>query len=138
MSLCKQLHSYPGASDPFAPGSHVGLDFAYGAGKVRSNNVVTHVTAGDITLVDDVDNYIEIDPSNGAVSSNTTGYTTGKLPLYKITTVSGEITEVRDDRCFFSVGGSGGGGGSLEDSGWGHGVLVDYSLVLTDSGIISL
>lgn len=106
MVLCAQLHSYPGASDPFAPGTHSGLDFAYGAGKVRNDNAVTHVVAGDITLADDTDNYIEVDATTGVVSTNTTGYTAGKLPLYKVTTVSGEITEVRDDRCFFSVGGA--------------------------------
>lgn len=125
MVLCAQLHSYPGASDPFAPGTHSGLDFAYGAGKVRDDNAVIHVAAGDIALTDDTDNYIEIDAATGTVSTNTIGYTTGKLPLYKVTTLSGAITEVRDDRCFFSVGGTAPASGSF----------VEIVIELLDSGI---
>lgn len=101
------------AIDPFKPGAHSGLSFAYGIGIVRNDNAVTRVEAGTVTLTDDADNYIET-TSAGTVSANTTGYTSGQIPLYKVTTASGEITAVQDDRCFFNSG-SGGGGFTI---GW--------------------
>lgn len=104
MSMCAVLQSYPGASDPFAQGTHDGLDFYYGAGKVRDDTTVTHVVAGSLTLSDDTTSYIEVTTA-GVVSANTTGYTSGQIPLYTVVTASGAISTVTDDRCFFNVGG---------------------------------
>ncbi len=121
MSFCTLLQTYPRAIDPFAEDadSHSGLDFAYGAGRVRDDNAVTNVAAGTVTLADDTTNYIEVDPETGTVSANTTGFTSGKLPLYTVVTASGAISTVQDDRCFFSSR-----GGAAPDSGFGF-VAVD-------------
>ena len=94
------LTTYPRVADPFKEGTHSGLDFAYGIGRVRDDTVITNVAAGTITLADAATNYIEVDPSTGTVSANTTGYTTGRIPLYEATTAAGDIVGVQDDRCF--------------------------------------
>lgn len=94
--------------DPFKPGTHSGLDFAYGVGIVRDDNAVARVNAGTVTLTDDATNYIEATTA-GIVSGNTTGFTAGSIPLYTVTAASGAITAVQDDRCFFSAGGGSGG-----------------------------
>lgn len=93
--------------DPFKPGTHSGLDFAYGVGIAREDNVVARVNAGTVTLTDDTTNYIE-STAAGVVSANTTGFTAGRIPLFTVTTVSGAITAVQDDRCFFNAGGGNG------------------------------
>lgn len=102
------LSTYPEAIDSFAQGDHIGLDFVYKAGRVRFNNVVTRVIAGVITLIDNTINYIEVNPKDGTISTNTIGYSSGHIPLYIVETDTGEITAVQDDRCFFSVAAGGG------------------------------
>jgi hypothetical protein len=87
------------AVDPFRQGTHSGLNFAYGAGIVRDDNVVTHVAANTVVLTDDDTNYIEVTKA-GVVSANTVGYTSGSIPLYTVVTSGGTITSVQDDRCF--------------------------------------
>lgn len=106
------LTSFPRIADPFKQGSHSGLSFAYGIGVVRDDNVVVKVAAGTVGLTDDATNYVEV-AADGTVSANVTGYTSGQIPLFTVTTASGEIEEVQDDRCFFSVGGGEGGGGDI-------------------------
>lgn len=106
------LTTYSRVADPFKQGTHSGLNFEYGVGVVRNDNVVNKVVAGALTLTDDSTNYIEVD-SDGVVSANQTGYTSGQIPLFTVTTLSGAITEVVDDRSFFSVATGGGGGNFL-------------------------
>ena len=102
--LCTRLTTFPAASDPFREGEHTGLDFEYGTGRVRDDNQVIDVAGDSITLVDDDTNYIEVDPETGTVALGTGEFTAGHIPLYEVTTAGGEITEVHDRRCFFSVG----------------------------------
>ena len=102
------LTTYSRVADPFKQGVHLGLDFNYGIGVVRNDNVITKVIAGTLTLADASINYIEVSDA-GVVSSNVVGYTTGQIPIFTATTVSGEITEVVDDRSFFSFASGGGG-----------------------------
>lgn len=94
------LQTYPEASDPFRAGTHSGLDFAYGAGRVRSDNTITDTAAGTVALADDTTNYIEVDPATGTVSDNAVGFTAGKIPLYTAVTAAGAITTVTDKRAF--------------------------------------
>jgi hypothetical protein len=88
---------------------HSGLNFKYRAGKVRNDSAITDTTAGQVALTDDQTNYVEVDPSTGTVSANTTGFTSGKIPLYQVVTASGAITTVTDKRTAALVSGSGGG-----------------------------
>lgn len=94
------LKTYPEASDPFKAGTHSGLDFAYGAGRVRSDNTITDTVAGTVTLADDTTNYIEVDPSDGTVSDNAVGFTAGSIPLYTVVTAASAISTVTDKRAF--------------------------------------
>ena len=117
----------PMAADPFKPGVHSGLDFSYGVGIVREDNVVARVNAGTVTLADDATNYVEVTTA-GVVSANTTGYTAGRIPLYKVTTSGGAIAAVQDDRCFFNVA-------APASSGGGFIGLTNISIALVDTGI---
>jgi len=102
------LTSYPEIADAFRAGTHSGLNFSYGAGSVRADNVVTAVVAGTTALADNTTNYIEV-ATDGTVSDNATGFTAGKIPLFTAVTSSGSITTVTDKRCFISAGSSGSG-----------------------------
>lgn len=89
-------------------GSHSGLDFAYNAGKVRTNNVIHTTSAGSITLANNTTNYIEVNPTSGAVSTNTSDFTSDRTPLFTVVTSGGAISTVTDCRCFFfNSGGTG-------------------------------
>lgn len=78
-----------------------GLTFGHRGGIIRSDNSITTVSSGTLSLTDDATNYIEAD-GNGAVSVNTDGFTSGSIPLFEITTESGEILSVSDRRAWLS------------------------------------
>lgn len=92
------LRSHQLAENP----PHSGLNFAYKNGLVRSVNTVTSVVAGSILLTDDTTNYIEVAPTDGTISANTTGFTVGKIPLFTVITASGEVDTVTDVRVFLA------------------------------------
>jgi hypothetical protein len=96
----------------YSEGAHDGLNFHYNAGKVRNDSVVHQTAAGYVTLADNNTNYVEVNPDDGVVSANTTGYTSGRVPLYKVVTAAGSISSVTDDRtpAIFGAGGGGGAG----------------------------
>lgn len=129
------LTSFPRIADPFKQGSHSGLAFAYGLGVVRADNVVVKVAAGTVTLTDDATNYVEV-ATDGTVSSNTTSYTSGQIPLFTVVVASGAITEVQDDRCFFSVGGGAGGGSQFDLSEVSYTATFDTLAALTESAFL--
>ena len=79
-----------------------GLTWGYKGGLFRLDAVVTTVVAGTIGLTDDATNYVEIDPSDGNVKKNTTAFTSGRIPIRIVTTVSGEQTVSTDKRAWFS------------------------------------
>ena len=90
---------------------HSGLNFKYKAGKVRNDSVITDTPAGQVTLADNATNYVEVDPADGLVSANATGFTSGRVPLYVVATASGAIDTVSDKRTAAIAGTGGGGGG---------------------------
>jgi len=93
------------------PDNHDGLDFYYLAGKVRNDSVIYDTVAGYVTLADDDTNYVEVDPADGSVSANGTGFTSGQIALFQVTTASGAIDTVTDVRTWALAGTGGGGGG---------------------------
>lgn len=133
------VSSYPKIVDPFKQGAHSGLNFAYGVGNVRADNVVVDVAAGIVALTDDTTNYIEITTA-GVISTNTIGFTAGKTPLYTVVTVSSVISTVTDNRCFLSTGIQSGGGASVVDytasitTTW-TGTSAPYSQEITITGL---
>jgi len=89
---------------------HSGLNFKYQAGLVRNDSAVSFTPAGQVALANNATNYVEVDPAGGAVSANTTGFTSGRVPLYVVATASGASDTVSDKRTA-AVAGTGGGGG---------------------------
>lgn len=83
--------------------NHSGLDFAYKAGVTARGTTVTATAAGAVTLTDDATNYIEVNPADGTVSANTTGFTAGRIPLYTAIAAAGAITTVTDKRALMRV-----------------------------------
>ena len=79
-----------------------GLTWGYKAGSFRIDNTITSVSAGTIGLTDDTTNYIEVDPSDGLVKKNTTGFTTARIPLRQVITASGSQDTSTDKRAWFS------------------------------------
>lgn len=98
------------------PDNHEGLDFYYLAGKVRNDSVIYDTVAGHVTLADDDTNYVEVDPADGAVSANPTGFTSGRIALFRVTTAASAITNVTDVRTWALAGTGGGGGGHTQNT----------------------
>lgn len=99
------------------------LTWGYKTGLIRFDNTVTSVAAGTISLTDNATNYIEVQ-SDGTVSRNTTGFTSGRLPLRTVVTLAGVQTTSTDKRSFLQswdiplpVAKGGTGATSLTDGG---------------------
>ena len=79
-----------------------GLTWGYKAGVIRVDNIVTDIAAGTVGLTDDDTNYIEIS-STGVVSRNTTGFTSGKIPIRTVVCAGGVQTTNTDRRAWFQT-----------------------------------
>jgi len=112
--------------------SHNGLDFYYLAGKVRNDSTITDTLAGHVTLTANTANYVEVDPATGTVSANATGFTSGLIPLYQVTTSPTVITGVADKRTW-AVAGTGGSGGGGHTQGTDLGTTSDTFTLDTDA-----
>lgn len=79
------------------------LTFGFLAGPIVSAaGVVTMGADGTIALTDNATNYVERTLA-GVVSANTSGFTTGRLPMYKITVAASVFTVIEDWRVFGTV-----------------------------------
>jgi len=77
-----------------------GLTWGWKAGAIRVDNTITVVSADTISLTDDDVNYIEISQA-GVVSRNTTGFTSGYIPIRQVTAAGGVQTVSTDKRAWF-------------------------------------
>lgn len=68
------------------------LNFSWNASRFDNGMSLVTVVAGTITLAASLTNYIEVNRA-GVVSSNTSGFTTGRLPLWTVLTGSGSYTD---------------------------------------------
>jgi hypothetical protein len=96
------------------------LTYAYRGGIVRSDNVVVDVAAGTVSLTDNATNYVEVSGA-GVVSANTVDWTSGSVPLARITTAGGNIISVDDKRGALvatTASSNGGGGGFFDAATW--------------------
>ena len=84
------------------PSTTTGLTWGYQAGIIRLDATVTSIAAGTLGLADDDTNYVEIDPSDQTIKTNTTSFTSGRIPLREITTVGGSQTVSTDKRAWFT------------------------------------
>ena len=86
------------------PATTTGLTWGYLGGTVGSNGTPTTVAAGTVTLTASTTNYVELSPA-GSVTVNTTGWTTGNIPLRQLVTGASSITTDTDVRAFLAVNG---------------------------------
>jgi len=93
----------------FSPEAGTGLNLTIRAGRIRNDNTITDKSEQSILLTDDTTNFVEID-SVGVATSNTTGFTAGKLAVATVVTASGAITTITDKRTWVAMPGSGGAG----------------------------
>lgn len=84
------------------PSTTSSLTWGYKGGNFRSDNTITSISDGTIGLTDNDTNYIEIDPSDATVKKNTTGFTTGRVPIRQVVTSSGSQDTSTDKRAWFS------------------------------------
>jgi hypothetical protein len=76
-----------------------GLTWAGYGGKYRNgSNVTTMLANWTVTLTASTTNYVEFDKTAGAVSVNTSGFTSGRTPLYTIVTGVSTVTSWLDER----------------------------------------
>lgn len=75
-----------------------GLTWGYYGGNVLVNGVLTQIANATLTLTASTTNYVQALPGTGAVSSNTTGFTAGSIPLYTVVTGTATVTSYTDHR----------------------------------------
>ena len=76
-----------------------GLTWGYFGGNfVKSDGTMTQIANGTLALTASTTNYVEAEPTTGAVSSNTTGFTAGSIPLYTVITGASTVTSYTDHR----------------------------------------
>ncbi len=80
------------------------LTWGWKAGRVRSGVNVLQVLAGTIALTASATNYVEVDPTTGAVSVNQTAFSSSKVPLRKLICGGASITTNTDARTWLSLG----------------------------------
>lgn len=78
-----------------------GLNFGIVGGRFKGLVIANSVQA----LTASTTSYIEADATTGAVTKNTTGWTSGKLRLYKCVANATSVTSYEDHRDFINVGG---------------------------------
>lgn len=83
-----------------------GLTYGWMGGTVYTAGAYSLISTGTTSLTDNATNYVERTAA-GTVSKNTTAFTAGKIPMAKVTTSSGAITAVVDQRFYQGLGGSG-------------------------------
>ena len=88
-----------------------GLTWGFLGGELRVDSTITSVADGTVSLTDDSTNYVELDPSAGTMSANTTGFTDGQIPVREVVTSSGSQTSSTDrrswivgDQVFYATG----------------------------------
>lgn len=91
----------PGAL--FGCKSNIGLTFGYYGGVMIVDGVVTAVSSGTVLLTASTTNYVEA-TNAGVVSTNTTGFTAGRIPLYTILTDTASITSATPARGHLFMG----------------------------------
>ena len=74
-----------------------GLTWGYFGGNVMVDGVLTQIANGTLALTASTTNYVQVSRA-GTVTTNTTGFTAGLIPLYAIVTGGSTITSYTDYR----------------------------------------
>jgi hypothetical protein len=75
----------------------VGLTWGFYGGDLEVDGVITAIGNNTVLLTASQTNYVEANRA-GTTSVNTTGYTPGRIPLYRVVTGVSSITSYNDDR----------------------------------------
>ena len=89
-----------------------GLTFGYKAGRIFNGKAVISVSAGTLLLSASNTNYVEVSRS-GTMSSNTSAFTSGAIPLYQITTGVSSISAIVNKKNFLFTVPNGGFTGDM-------------------------
>lgn len=75
-----------------------GLTWGYYGGVVQlSTGASTTITDNVVGLTNNATNYVQMNPANGAIAANTSGFTAGYRWMAKVVTSGGVITGVPED-----------------------------------------
>jgi hypothetical protein len=74
-----------------------GLTWGFYGGDLEVDGALTAIANGTLTLAASATNYVEATRA-GVVSSNTTGFTAGRIPLYEVVTGASTVTSYTDRR----------------------------------------
>jgi hypothetical protein len=85
------------------PSTTTGLTFGYYGGVMIVDGVVTAISSGTVLLTTATTNYVE-STTAGVVSTNTTSFTAGRIPLYTIVTGASTISTVTPARGHLFLG----------------------------------
>lgn len=83
------------------PANTAGLTWGWLAGQVRSDNVITNVAAGTLSLTDNAANYVEYTVAGG-MTVNQSAFTSGSLPIRTVVTSAGAQTSSVDERAWLN------------------------------------
>ena len=86
----------------FAPTDGGGLTLTVLGGRIRLDSTITDKSSQNVALTASTTNYVEID-SLGAASKNTTGFTSGSIPIAQVVTGSSSITTINDKRVWIAT-----------------------------------
>lgn len=78
-----------------------GLTWGYYGGYLFANGTAVLIANGTLTLAASTNNYIELNQLTGAITSNVTGFTAGRVPLYLAVTGASTVTGYTDYRPSF-------------------------------------
>lgn len=74
-----------------------GLTWGFYGGVILVGSTYTRKTNSTISLTDNSTNYLEVDTA-GVLVKNTSGFTSGRIPCYKIIVAAGTVTSYEDWR----------------------------------------
>jgi hypothetical protein len=94
-----------------------GLTWGYYGGTYTVGTTANAIANGTLTLTASATNYIYADPTTGAVSVNTTGFPSGKVPLYTVVTGTSTVTSYTDNRSYAPSATAAGAGVGIYDVG---------------------
>jgi hypothetical protein len=112
-----------------------GLTWGYYGGNFQSGGTNNAVANGTLTLAASTTNYVQANPSTGAITSNTTGFTSGYVQLYTIVTGATTVTSYTDLRQAIGAAGASGTVTSVAATG-GLEVAAPGNPAITGSGTV--
>ncbi|MDN7456605.1 hypothetical protein [Burkholderia cenocepacia] len=121
--------------------STAGLTWGYYGGNYQVGTTSNAIANGTVTLTASTTNYVYADNATGAVSVNTTGVPTGKIPLYTVVTGVSGVASYTDLRSYQPAALGGGGGGSGTVTSVGLSAPAQFTVTnspVTSSGTIAL